>query len=52
MAEQKENVLIAGRVPPVAKTAIRKAIDKGLAANESDYVRKSVINELRRNGLL
>ena len=45
-------VLIAGRVPPAAKDAIEKAVKKGLAANESDYVRKSVIKELRKDGFL
>ena len=52
MAEQGNTIFIGGRVPPAAKEAIEKAIKAGFAMNESDYVRKAVIKELRKDGLL
>ena len=56
MADQKENnITISGRVPRPVKEDMDKAIKKGHAANESDFIRKAVIreiNELRKGGLL
>jgi hypothetical protein len=50
MVTEKE--VVSAAVPPKIKTATIKAIDKGLAISESDYLRKALIEKLEKDGLL
>lgn len=52
MPAEQESEQIGGRVPPNVKRAIEKAVAKGYAITESDYVREAVVQKLREDKLL
>ena len=52
MVEKELSQQIAAKVRPIVKRKVLAAVNKGLAQSESDYVRKWVINGLRKDGLL
>jgi len=47
-----EGEVVSAKVPNKIKTAITKALEKGFAMNESDYLRKAIIEKLKKDGLL
>lgn len=52
MAKKELSKQINAKVRPIVKNAVLKAVDKGLAQSEADYVRGAVVKELRKDGLL
>ena len=47
-----ENPIVSSAVPPKVKAAIAKAIAKGLAVTESDYIRNALVKKLAEDGVL
>lgn len=44
--------IVSSAVPPKVKVAITKAIAKGLAVTESDYIRNALVKKLKDDELL
>lgn len=49
---EKEGEVVSAKVPANIKVAITKALKKGLAMNESDYLREAIIKKLKEDELL
>jgi Arc/MetJ-type ribon-helix-helix transcriptional regulator len=49
---KEEGEVVSAKVPAKVKRAITRAIDKGLAMSESDYIRDAVVLKLQKDGLL
>jgi len=52
MPEKDDGEVVSAKIPANVKTAIEKAVKKGMAMNESDYLRVAVIKKLREDELL